>query len=153
MLECEKSGVGHHFSTYLENKGKRKQLISFRGHRFNHLFTAAGRTYHHRKDITNFLQPLSDPNELLKSVAFNITEPPYIISIKASGIIDKLLTCPFWRIIERKRTILKLNTYLGILKYKLEMYAHDAFSLILLYTMYNSDVWLRDFPDLCFYHL
>jgi hypothetical protein len=48
---CDKSGVGGHFSTYLKGKGISNKLITFRGHRFNHLFHAAGVTYYHLKDI------------------------------------------------------------------------------------------------------
>jgi hypothetical protein len=35
---CEKSGVGCHFLTYLQDKGMKNHLITFRGRRFNHLF-------------------------------------------------------------------------------------------------------------------
>ncbi|WAR27091.1 LOW QUALITY PROTEIN: hypothetical protein MAR_012795, partial [Mya arenaria] len=55
----------------------------------------------------NFLDSLPDPNDLLKSVAFDIQE--HVFLAVALGIIDKLITGPFWREIERKRNILNLN--------------------------------------------
>lgn len=52
---CENSGVASHFNTYLKNKGIANKLITFRGHRFNHLLHATGTTYYHLTDIRDFL--------------------------------------------------------------------------------------------------
>jgi hypothetical protein len=49
------------------------QLITFRGHRFNHLFYAAGATCH-LVDIKSFLDIEVDPNELLKCCFISISE-------------------------------------------------------------------------------
>jgi E1A/CREB-binding protein len=73
----------------------KNKLITFRGHRFNHFFYAAGATYHHLGDIKRFLGNWADPNELLKSVAFDITEMVYKSSVRALGIINKMITGPF----------------------------------------------------------
>ncbi|CAL4110248.1 unnamed protein product, partial [Meganyctiphanes norvegica] len=106
MHGCEKSGVGFHFLTQLQEKNAKNKLITFRGHRFNHLFYASGATYHHLEDIRNFLDTWPDPNELSKSISFDICEKAYISSLRALGIIDKVITGPFWRIIKKVENIL-----------------------------------------------
>ena len=130
MGGCEKSGVGGHFSTFLKDRDKKNHLISFRGHRFNHLFCVAGAVYHHRHDIMAFLDTWSDPNDLLKSVAFDIREPAFCSSIRALGIIDKLITGPFWRLIESVNNVLDLTPHLELLRTKLLLYSQDSSSLL-----------------------
>ncbi|XP_048751175.2 uncharacterized protein LOC125662866 [Ostrea edulis] len=130
MHGCEKSGVGSHFSTYLKDKGAKNKLITFRGHRFNHLFYAAGATYHHLEDIKVYLDSWSDPNDLLKSISFDINEKAYLSSLRALGIIDKVITGPFWRIIERTANNLDLNPVLLNLKLSLQDLSHDATPLL-----------------------
>ncbi|CAC5414940.1 unnamed protein product [Mytilus coruscus] len=68
---CEKSGVGQHFRTHLIERDIDNKLITFRGHRFNHLLNAAGATYHHLNDMIDFIDSWADPNDLLKSISFN----------------------------------------------------------------------------------
>lgn len=127
---CEKSGVGGHFLTYLQDKGLQNKLITFRGHRFNHLFYAAGATFYHLRDIQDFIKKWADPNDLLKSVAFDSKEPVYIAGIRALGLIDKIITGPLWRIIETVPCVLSLNTYLHQLKLNLESWSKDASPLL-----------------------
>lgn len=130
MQGCDKSGIGSHFSTYLQSFNKTNHLISFRGHRFNHLFYAAGATYHHAQDIQNFLNTWSDPNELLKSVSFDIREKATLCGIRALGIVNKLITGPLWRIIENSENILALNPHLSHLQVQLENLSKDASPLM-----------------------
>uniref|UniRef100_A0A8W8MPP0 Uncharacterized protein n=1 Tax=Magallana gigas TaxID=29159 RepID=A0A8W8MPP0_MAGGI len=130
MHGCEKSGVGSHFSTHLQDKGVKNKLITFRGHRFNHLFYAAGATYHHLADIKTFLDSWSDPNELLKSISFDVNEKVYTSSLRALGIIDKIITGPFWRVIEKTENILDLNPVLLNMKLNLQDLSQDASPLL-----------------------
>ncbi|XP_062619841.1 uncharacterized protein LOC134281392 [Saccostrea cucullata] len=130
MMGCEKSGVGGHFMTFLKEKGEQNHLISFRGHRFNHLFCVAGSVYHHRQHIQDFLSSWADPNDLLKSVSFDIREKGYISSIRALGIIDKMITGPLWKLIESVENVLALNPYLLILRDKLSELCGDASPLL-----------------------
>ena len=127
---CEKSGVGGHFSTFLKDKGVKNHLITFRGHRFNHLFYAAAATFHHKGDIKDFLDNWCDPNDLLKSISFDVREKAFLSSIRALGIIDKQITGPLWRVIEGTRSILDLNPYLEKLQSKLSELSQDASSLL-----------------------
>ncbi|KAK3084521.1 hypothetical protein FSP39_014699 [Pinctada imbricata] len=127
---CEKSGVGGHFSTFLQEKGKKNYLLTFRGHRFNHLFYAAGAVYHHASDVSSFLSNWVNPNDLLKSVHFDISEKSFLSGIRALGIIDKLITGPLWRHIESANNILDLNPILLTLKTKLEEFSKNAHPLL-----------------------
>jgi len=137
----KKSGVGGHFQTYLAEIDKTNQMISFRGHRFNHLFNAAGTIYHHKDDITDFLDKWSSPNDLLNSISFDIREPVYITGIRALGLIDKLITWPFWRLIEKVLSSLDLNTHLYQLKLDLERLCRNASPLLEGECVFsNSDV-------------
>ncbi|MES9880650.1 MAG: hypothetical protein ABW185_07190 [Sedimenticola sp.] len=130
MHGCDKSGVGSHFSTYLQSNDKVSKLITFRGHRFNHLFYAAGATYHHAKDIQNFLDTWPEPNGLLKSLSFDIREKVSLCGIRALGIVDKLITGPLWRLIEKTGSILDLNPVLHHLQVKLEEFSKDSSPLL-----------------------
>lgn len=87
---CEKSGVASHFNTFLKESGKTSMLISFRGERFNHLFCVAAATYAHWKDMKSFLEKWPQPNDLLKSILFDVNEKVYIAGIRALGIVDKV---------------------------------------------------------------
>jgi hypothetical protein len=60
----------------------------------------------------------ADPNELLKSVAFDMTEMVYKSSVRALGIINKMITGPFWRLIEKVGNVLDLNPHLVALQVK-----------------------------------
>ncbi|VDI71580.1 E1A/CREB-binding protein [Mytilus galloprovincialis] len=127
---CEKSGVGQHFRTHLKERDIDNKLITFRGHRFNHLFYAAGATYHHLNDIIDFMESWADPNDLLKSISFDVREKAFASGIRALGIIDKLITGPFWRIIETSKNILDLNPTLCHLQKKLQELSFDASPLL-----------------------
>lgn len=94
------------------------------------MFCVAGATYHHVNDIKDFLSSWADPNDLLKSVNFDIREAAYVSSIRALGIIDKLITGPFWKIIEMVPNIIALNPYLDALKTKLEIFCKDSSTLL-----------------------
>ena len=101
-------------------------MITFRGHRFNHLFYASAATFFHLADIKDFLLKWSDPNELLKSIRFDLEEIVYVSGVRALGIIDKVVTGPLWRLVEKAPNVLSLNKQLYQLKIQLEQWARDA---------------------------
>jgi len=113
-------GVGGHFDIHLKDQGKKNHLQSFRGHRFNILFHAAGSVYHHRNDIREFLDLWGEQNDILRSVSFDIREPLYLDGIRSLGLLDKLVTGPLWRLIETAPNALSLNTHLHQLQVCLE---------------------------------
>ncbi|VDI35042.1 Hypothetical predicted protein [Mytilus galloprovincialis] len=127
---CEKSGVGQHFRTHLKERDIDNKLITFRGHRLNHLFYAAGATHHHLNNIIDFMESWADPNDLLKSISFDVREKAFASDIRALGIIDKLITGPFLRIIETSKNILDLNQTLCHLQIKIRELSVDASPLL-----------------------
>jgi hypothetical protein len=94
------------------------------------LYHAAAVTYHHLNDIQDFLSLWSEPNELLKSISFDVHEPLYKSGIIALGLIDIVVSCPFWRLIETVSNVLALYTYIHQLKIHLEAWSKDAFPVL-----------------------
>ena len=47
---------------------------------------------------------------------FDIQEPGYLAGIRALGIIDKVITGPYWRLLEKEGGIYNLNTHLHQMK-------------------------------------
>ena len=84
---CEKYGVGGHFQTYLKEKGIQTKLITFRVHRFNHRFDAAGATYYHLNDIKGFWLSGLTQMTCERSVQFDVNELVYVTGIRALVII------------------------------------------------------------------
>ena len=126
------AGVASLFDAYMATNGKKSHLITFHGHRFNHIFYSSAATYFHISDILTFLQSLSDPNDLIKCVLFDIQEKVYIAGIRALGIIDKIITGPFWRLIEGSKSILDLNNpHLKLLQEMWILWSSDASGLML----------------------
>lgn len=102
---CEKSGCCVHFRTYVRRLGINNiPLAAFRGNRFNIIFYDAAGVFFLRTQIEKYLLyhhngPL---NLLLQSVLrdIHVRVPKYIAGCKALGIIDKVITGPFWRKLE-----------------------------------------------------
>ena len=82
-------------------------FVSFIGNRFNILFYNAAALYFHMESITNFLETFPNPNHLLKSVGELMENPFNIACVRALGIVNKVITEPFWRICERKNQFWK----------------------------------------------
>ena len=105
----EKAGVASYWQSFLDDVGQKNHLVTFRANRFNILFYDSAALYFHRDHLTNFLNQWISPNDLLKSVEFDINEKIYLAEIRALGIIDKIITGPLWRLFEKKGSILSLN--------------------------------------------
>jgi E1A/CREB-binding protein len=123
---CDKSGIAADWKTYLDQIGKENKLVTYRAHRFNILFYSAAATYYHRNDIFNFLATLPEPNKLLKAVQFDIQQKVYLAQIRALGMVDKIITGPFWRLVEGTASILDLNAPLNHMLQQLKSWAVDA---------------------------
>ena len=76
-------------------------LAHFKGNQFNILFHNAAGVYFLKNLIAEFLTGvLGTPNKLLKSVLSDVQDVFNIAGCKALGLIDKLVTTPFWRSLE-----------------------------------------------------
>jgi hypothetical protein len=101
----EKSGCQGPFRTYIndflhENGLKSVPLKSFRGSRFNILFSNAASVYFLHEHMLSYLQNVGAENRLLKSVLFDLNVLEYVAGLKALGLISKLITSPLWCILE-----------------------------------------------------
>lgn len=112
----EKSGCYAAFSVFVKpflrgHRLKSLPLKTFRGARFNILFSNAACVYFLHKQMTTFLtECTSADNRLLKCVLQDLQTPEFVAGVKCLGLISKLLTCPLWNAIEDKDVnILDMN--------------------------------------------
>ena len=126
--EC---GVASHFNAYLSHYEMKNNLASFVGNRFNILYYNSSIVYFLKDKIKDFLAGWSEPNGLLKSVGELISNPFNLACVWALGIVDKILTAPFWRVIEHPdMSILAINPYLVNLKHELDSLSKNASSVL-----------------------
>jgi len=139
----EKSGVPHYFEPFLKGRERKNNLVTFHGHRINVIFHDGAAMYYHRKDICDFLKDWPDPNGLLQSVKFDINEPGYLAGCRALGIFDKLVTGPFWQLLENEASILDLNKHLNQMQMTLTAWAQDGLLPLSEDTMFGESVELK----------
>ncbi|VDI51116.1 Hypothetical predicted protein [Mytilus galloprovincialis] len=142
----DKSGIGAFWEVFLKGRDIKNHLVTFHGHRINIAFHDCAAVYFHRNDVLELLQDYPEPNGLLKSVLFDIKAKVFIAGSRAMGMLDKLVTAPFWKILEQEGSILDINNHLLQMKLCLSQWAADGsepFSGALMY-----DVSLLDKDDL-----
>ena len=76
--------------------------------------------------IKYFIEGWPEPNKLIKCVDVLMQNPFNMACVRALGIADKIVTGPFWRIVEYVDSILKINPYLKTLKLQLDSLRQDA---------------------------
>ena len=97
----EQSGVYQAFTSYLSSNGiKRNPLASFRDNRFNILFYDAGVLYYISDLIKSFKDVWQTPNQLLRAVYSDIQVPEFLAGCRALGLVNKIVTGPFWCVLE-----------------------------------------------------
>ena len=126
----EEAGVASHFDTFLKSRKKKMELVSFRGNRVNIMFYNSGALFYHRQDLLDFLSQWPSPNRLLKAVQEDLSQKVHVAGVRALGIIDKVITGPFWRLLEQSPNILYLNPHLFQMKLQLEAWSKDSSSLL-----------------------
>ena len=104
----EKSGHPLKFAAFLRRKGIHKvPLDHFKGNRFNILFHNAAGVYFLRSLLTEFLTDVwGTSNKLLKSVLDDLKNDFNVAGCKVLGLINKLVSAPFWRALESSKHIL-----------------------------------------------
>ena len=96
----EQAGCSLYFRTYCRSKGILKiPLAPFRGNRFNIIFYDAAGVYFLRSHMETYLlhHHPSTLNRLLQAVLSDLQVSQFVTGIRALGIIDKIVTGPFWR--------------------------------------------------------
>ena len=125
----EQSGVMAPFAVYL--KDSTVKLTSFRGNRFNVLFWNGACVYYHKDHFKEFFEIHGTPNRLLQAVSEDVSDEVNMAGCRALGIIDKLLTGPFWRLCENVENILDMNPKIKEIQENCLRWANDASSLLL----------------------
>ena len=121
--EC---GVASYFNAFLSKRDQSNLFASFIGNRFNILYYNASALYFLKDAIKDFIEGWPEPNKLIKSVDELMQNPFNMACVRALGIVDKIVTGPFWRIVEHVDSILKINPYLKTLKLQLDSLRQDA---------------------------
>ena len=126
----DEAGIASEFISFLKGRGRDLKIVTYRGNRFNILFYDAGALYYHWDDLLELLNDWPNPNRLLLAVKEDMTNDVQKAGARALGIIDKLITGPFRRLIEKKGSILDLTPFLTQMKTKLEVWGIDASPLL-----------------------
>lgn len=130
----EQAGCSVDFRTYLRGRSIHKlPLAAFRGNRFNILFYDAAGVYFLKAYMEDYLSKHHKGalNKLLQAVLADLRVPQYIAGCKALGIVDKLITGPFWRYIEAsKESILDMSAVYTKMKTQLDNWGCDALPLL-----------------------
>ena len=83
------------------NNIPKNPLASFRGNRCNILFYDAGAVYYISPLIERFFTEVwQTPNQLLRAVLSDVKVPEYQAGCKALGLVNKMITGPFWCVLE-----------------------------------------------------
>ena len=85
------------------------KLRTFHGNSFNVLFWNAACVIYHQQHFNSFFEVYGTPNNLLKPVQEDLNETENRAGCRALGIIDKLVTGPYWRKCETVENIIDLN--------------------------------------------
>jgi E1A/CREB-binding protein len=130
----EQAGCSVSFRTYLHSQGIHKvPLASFKGNRFNIFFYDSAGVYFLRSHIEEYLaEHHSGPlNRLLQAVLSDIRTPQHVAGCKALGIIDKLVTGPFWRKLESSTvSIIEMSDVYSKMKVKFDQWGKDALGVL-----------------------
>ena len=95
------AGVSEYFNVHLAEIGLENNLVEFIENRFNIIFYNSAAVFYHRSHIQDFLLKWLSPNRLLQVVSRDIVELVYLAGVRALGILDKVVTGPFFRLTER----------------------------------------------------
>ena len=109
-----------YITNFLKTKGlKYVPLKSYRGSRFNILFSNACSVFFLHEQMTIYLKSVGASNGLQCSILFDIQVPECIAGMKTLGLISKYITCPLWCVLENKSvSITDMNSkYLELVTY------------------------------------
>ena len=119
------------FRTYLRHEGVFKLHLA--GNRFNILFYDAAGVYYLKDHMEEYLtrQHTEKLNKLLKAVLSDLRKPQYIAGCKALGILDKVVTGPFWRSLESSTiSVLQMSDIFTNMKLKFDEWGIDSHGVL-----------------------
>lgn len=121
----EQAGCSTHFRSFLRRKGISKiPLASFVGNRFNILFYDAAGIFYLKSHMIDYLV---NSHRLLQFVLRDLKSPFIIAGCKALGIVDKLITGPFWRHLQTSSvSVLGMSDTYTKMRDSFQMWSEDA---------------------------
>ena len=115
----------------------------FVGNRFHVYFLNSDLLYHYNNAIQEFFTSVCLPGNLVQQSVFNaLNLPPLHTTTRALGLIGKLVTGPWMRLVGSDKRILEMNQYYAEAKENLHLWSQDAFQLI----MCNPPSIFQDVP-------
>ena len=140
----ERSGCHQAWKTYTKQENKKVLFVNFKGNRFNIMFYVAQVLFYHHEMAQEFLKNVNGlMNRLLESLSKSLECPLYISCCRVLGLLAKLITSPFWRIVENCNHVLDLNEqYLHLSEYLGEN-ASDPEPTLLSGQSPFDDVWIE----------
>ena len=118
----QKAGVLPQWKAYMEERGKKDHLVSLKGERINMMFVLAAALYHHRADITDFLEDPDVQNKLTLSLK-PINDPVISSLLRACGIIGTSVTSPLFKAISEAENILDMNNIFRDILHYMDLYS------------------------------
>ena len=130
----EQAGCSTHFRAYLRHQGVSKiPLAAFVGNRFNILFYDAAGVYFLNMHMVQYLTKYHGGalNRLLSAVLHDLQTPHLIAGCQALGIVDKLITGPFWRYLQTSTiSVLGMSDTYTMMKAKFEEWGSNSECLV-----------------------
>ncbi|KAJ8048656.1 hypothetical protein HOLleu_01057 [Holothuria leucospilota] len=140
---CEKSGKPVQFRAFLssERNIRNVPLAPFKGNRFNILFHNGAGVFHLHESLRIFFDRHKSDNKLIGAVNADLSVPQFVAGTKALGIIDKVVTGPLWRALEKETHVLNMNQRYSRLLCCFEKWGQDASDLVT-----GKDILYPDVP-------
>lgn len=115
------------FAAFLNEVNSKCKLITFKGNRFNVVFWNGAATYYHKPNFDQFFFSIhGTPNRLLRAVHEDLGDVVHLAGCRTLGIIDMLITGPFWCMLENDEPYISLNEHFHHMQIKFQEWAEDA---------------------------
>ena len=134
------AGVSEDFVAYLSELGVPLRLIQLEGNRFNVIFFNGGAVYFHHNHFKDFINSKPSANRLLMAVLEDSNNEVFLAGARALGIISKLITGPYFRLVGDTDSVLDLNPHLHTLQEALQTLSLDASSLMKGQAVFDTNV-------------
>ena len=108
---CERAGKPVQFRGFLkiEHGIEEVPLAPFKGNRFNIAFHNGAGVYGLYPMLKDFFECMKDENQLMKAVYEDLNVVQFAAGVRALGLIDKIVTGPLWRVLERNEHVSCMN--------------------------------------------
>ena len=98
------------FKAFFDELDRKMHVDSFKGNRFNILFHNEAGVYFHSNDIIDFLETsCTHPNLSLLELQKLLTNKVHLAELRALGIIDELITGPYFKLNNQEGSILEMG--------------------------------------------